>query len=614
MVIRKKKAFLVAVFAFGCFTAQAQFTKPENKSTVEPVSIGKKSEIKTSPLLGEINLMDSTPYYSPVLMRTGIYHGEEESTGGNIIPKEKLPPYIEDGKNASREKSAVEVPVVFRSYTGYSDNNYTPPDNTIAVNNEGTVISAMNSNFRILSNTGKLLKTNTFFDIFKTEFPAFKQTFYDPKLIYDSGSDRFIMVVLHGNKSDSSKIMIMFSKTKNPQDGWNFYALNGDVLGKTQWTDYPNIGVSNNELYITGNLFSNEQYYQEPFILQINKNDGYDGKSLTFQAWNDIRDRTGNPSFTLVPVPYGQQGNYGPGIYLVSNEQFNSNTMNVFHITDDMSATNERLQRTTITNPFSYSVPQYTSQKGSTDLLNSGDTRIKHAFYLDKTIHYVYTTLNSNNNSSIVYCRMDVEKMQQDYRAFGVSGQNYNYPSIASLGSNDKDKSVLIGFLSSSKDIFPEIRAVHCDNNFEFSTSIQVQTGNSSVNILKDNVERWGDYTGMARRFSTTAVLFSGCYGNLNRWTTRIAEIGLNSNKVGIQETSTEPTDINVYPNPAFNLFSVDFNIKEKSQISIQLYDIQGRLVETLYSGMEPAGKRNFSFNSAALHRRSAPRRIHRRK
>lgn len=604
MVKLKKTALLLAAIFFGSFSASAQFSKPEIKASAkkETEAAGKKSEEKVANLVGELNMMEETPMFNPTLLRTGIYHGEKKATEALQVPLNELPAYIEDGKNASHGKKAAETPSIFRSYTGFSDSKYTPPDNTVAVNNDGMVVSAMNSNLRIYRYSGQLAKVNSFADLFRAQFPQFKATYYDPRVIYDSGNDRFILVVLHGSKSDSSQIMVLFSKTSNPLDGWNFYALNGDALGKGQWTDYPNIGVSNNELYITGNLFSNQGYFEEAFIMQINKHDGYDAKALRYQTWSDLKSQSGADAFTLVPVPYGQQGNYGPGTYFVCNDLNNSRNVNLFDLTDDMEASNEKLERHSLTNPFSYSIPNYSSQRGSTDLLNAGDTRIKHAFFLNKTIHYVYTSKNSNNNSSIVYCRLNVENLSQDYRSLAQSGSNYNYPSIASLGSDENDQSVLIGFLRSSSTVYPEMRVVHCDDNFEFSTSVLVQDGKSYVNILNDNVERWGDYTGMARKYSKNSCVFAGSYGNNGNWSTRIAEIGLTSNKVGFEEDKTAiEENTTVFPNPVIEDFTVSFSLEKMSYITIQLYDIQGRKIETLFSGTERAGQKQFSFNKAAL-------------
>ena len=586
-------------FLSGITNINAQFSKPE--TDVEGIETGKKHEIQTAPLQGVISLVDAPTYYNPVLVRTGIHHPGPKNTD-SAFDKSQLIPYKEDTENALNKMDS-DTPTIFRNYSGLTDTKFTPPDNTIAVSNLGYVVSAMNSNFRLFRNTGSLIKTNSFADILRPSFPEFNATYYDPRVVYDSGSDKFIMVVLHGNTSDSTRIMIFFSKTNNPQDGWHFYALDGDIFKNGLWTDYPNIAVTKNELFITGNLYNDFGAFEEPFILQINKHTGYFGNPLQYQSWGDIKNEDDVRAFTLVPVGYGLQGTYGPGIYLVSNNSGNSNYANLYEITNEIGASNEKLTRKKITYPFFYAVPQYSDQKGSTELLNAGDNRIKQGFFLDNTIHYVYTSLNSGSNSSIVYCRVNITNATADFRSLGLTGTNYNYPSIASLATDSKNKSVLIGFLASSFSLFPEMRVVHCDDNFEFSSSVLVQAGNSSVNAISDGdgVERWGDYTGMARKYSTTACLFSGAYGNNNNWVTRIAEIGLNSNKTGLTEIKNSEINTQLYPNPVLDEYAVSFETTESSHIQISLYDMQGKLVETLYSGTERAGQKHFSFNRAAL-------------
>ncbi|MGZ5242484.1 MAG: T9SS type A sorting domain-containing protein, partial [Bacteroidia bacterium] len=66
-------------------------------------------------------------------------------------------------------------------------------------------------------------------------------------------------------------------------------------------------------------------------------------------------------------------------------------------------------------------------------------------------------------------------------------------------------------------------------------------------------------------------------------------------------ETAGAETNANVYPNPVMDEFSVAFNLETRSHITIQLFDMQGRKIETFFSGTERPGQKSFSFNSAAL-------------
>jgi short-subunit dehydrogenase len=58
-----------------------------------------------------------------------------------------------------------------------------------------------------------------YFDFWSDFFndPVLIATIYDPKVIYDSGADRFVLVVLHGSNAARSKVLVAFSKTNNPR-------------------------------------------------------------------------------------------------------------------------------------------------------------------------------------------------------------------------------------------------------------------------------------------------------------------------------------------------------------------------------------------------------------
>lgn len=94
----------------------------------------------------------------------------------------------------------------------------------------------------------------------------------------------------------------------------------------------------------------------------------------------------------------------------------------------------------------------------------------------------------------------------------------------------------------------------------------------------------------------------AGCYGFGGRWKTQIAEIGLPSQVSDIQpEVDFETAEMTVYPNPTRDVFKMTFKMKKRMQVEICVYDISGKKIETLYRGFELPGKKEFSFNRAAL-------------
>ena len=93
----------------------------------------------------------------------------------------------------------------------------------------------------------------------------------------------------------NNHICVAFSTSNNPLDDWNVYMLTGDALGTDHWTDYPAISLTNDELFITGNLLQHNVSWQEGFyqslIWQIDKTQGYQGNdTLDFNLWSELKD------------------------------------------------------------------------------------------------------------------------------------------------------------------------------------------------------------------------------------------------------------------------------------------------------------------------------------
>jgi len=62
---------------------------------------------------------------------------------------------------------------------------------------------------------------------------------------------------------------------------------------------------------------------------------------------------------------------------------------------------------------------------------------------------------------------------------------------------------------------------------------------------------------------------------------------------------TVKPTNVNIYPNPATNQTAVYFNVGEKSNAEVIVFDIQGRLVKKLdFSNIEGEQKVNIDCNN----------------
>jgi hypothetical protein len=423
---------------------------------------------------------------------------------------------------------------------------------------------------------------------------------YDPVVLYDSGSDRFFMVVLSTSVSTTSKVVCCFSKTNNPNDGWWYYQLTGNPLSNGCWFDYPKIGVSNNEVYVTGNLFTDAGSYTQSIIYQMTKAPGYSGGSLNYIYWYNIT----NSPFTINPASYGQLGNYGPGIYLVSNHENGTSSLIYFYnLTDDMTGS-PTIQAYTINTSFT--LGGNALQSGSSVVLNTDDTRVFSSFYLNGIVHFVFHSERTTGYNGVNYNRLTVSSLTDWNINFGLDGYDYCYPSVASFGTSVTDKSVMVLFSRSGSTIFPEARLVYFDDSGTNSSSTLLKAGETYVDVYQSSgVTRWGDYSGISRKqdASSPEVWVAGCYGAaqsgqnaLNTWIGQITGV-----YTGVPVVKTPPTDIKLFPNPTFDRFNIEFSLENSAIVNIALFDASGKMVKLLLQDRAEEGKNLFSFNKGVL-------------
>lgn len=493
-------------------------------------------------------------------------------------------------------QSAV-TPLVGINYSGVQNTGSSPMDNTIAIGNNGIIVSAANSVIEVDDINGNNLFSNTIENLIND--PSFT-TPCDPVVIYDPVADRFVFFAqeCNGNLNNNEFIAVCFSASNNPHlDGWFVYKLSFHFTNNNAWFDYPKLGLSNNELYVTGNLFNFNGTFTEAILYQIEKANGYQGGNINFQMWSQI---DGNP-FTLVPLSFGQNGSYGPGCYLVATKSGGGNSIDFYDLTNDMSASNEQLIHTPVSTT-TYAPAAPANQSGTGVVLDNGDTRTLSGFFLDNTAHFVFHSDIGGGWNGINYNRLNVQSGTNVSSMIGQQGSfDFCYPTVVSYATSATDKSVMIGFGRSGPSIFPEIRVVNCDHTMNFSSTTLVKAGTSFVSQnVQNNSTRWGDYTGSSRKHNQAPRVWIngsiGSAGNLfNAWNAEILD-----NTVGVQEH--EHPDFRIYPNPMIeDLFYMEFTPVSDDQVGISLHDINGKMIKSLYSGRPASGTNIFSFNKGHL-------------
>ena len=424
----------------------------------------------------------------------------------------------------------------------------------------------------------------------------------DPKVIYDNVAKRFIFYAqVCDQVAANSKVFVAFSKSQNPAAGWYINQISGNPYNDGSFFDYPKMAVSSDEVFITGNLFkATSGNFNKAVVYQIPKAPGYAGTVITTATKYAIP----SGAFTLLPAGKGMNGAFGPGIFLVSTagSTNGSNLIRLHRITNN--AASSPVFNTYSVTTTSYSAPGNATQQGSTYPLNTGDCRALDGFYLKGIIHFVHNVDDGSGFSSIEYNRLNVNTMINQSSRFGVPGTDIAYPAIAAATNDTNNKSVVIACNQTSSAMYPRTCVVGCDTGMLWSSLIQVKAGINFVHYSwsTSTSDRWGDYTGMAKKYndSAGACWMAGMYGNAsNTWTQYIAKI--KPTTVGIALTEKEEIPAQVFPNPIVDNYHVKFQLNERQKIVINITDMQGRTVVELYNDMAEKGENLFSFNKANL-------------
>ena len=69
------------------------------------------------------------------------------------------------------------------------------------------------------------------------------------------------------------------------------------------------------------------------------------------------------------------------------------------------------------------------------------------------------------------------------------------------------------------------------------------------------------------------------------------------SKTTSVKETTSSLTSLTVLPNPVSSSAKISFQLDEQQQGKIELYDLSGKLVSTLYEGVFTKGENEFIWN-----------------
>ena len=484
-----------------------------------------------------------------------------------------------------------------------------PNDNTMAISNGGFIISAINTTVTILNEQGERLAFRSLYGMTNRQLGLLDR-YYDPKVIYDPLSDRFILVFLEGSNSSDTRIVVGFTETNDPTKVWNFYALNGKPLGGSTWSDYPIIGHNKTDLYITVNLLRDNESWQEgfveSFIWQVNKQDGYDGNEDLRQNLFSGINYNDKPVWSICPVQPGLNFDQENMYFLSVRPDAKSNdTLFLHEVTNSTTSDEAQHKLKVLTTDIPYGVPPSAYQPIVGFKLQTNDTRVLSAVYHDNKIHYVQSSILTDDIRSGVYHGI-ISSMNGIPEVKGKiifsNELDFAYPSIAFAGETVSDNhSMLITFSHVGENDYAGTSAVYHNKSDGlesiYSDVIRLKSGDSLINtFVADTAERWGDYTDIQRKYNEPGVVWlCGSYGD---------SLGKNNvwiSKLKVKNGLIVKDKFLVYPNPVESSVEVSITFKDDDQVTIQLIDVTGSVVKEILNEPVYKGNARFLLNTEEL-------------
>lgn len=587
--------------------------------TIAALSFGQSTAIRTSDLTvykhWKVNLSEN----ENLLEVSRIKNNE-------AAPKPLMTSDVVKAKiDAQRHRKLVKSKTSFLSSKGYANeklaDNFNgkplgvagiPNDNTMAISNDGILVSAINTSITILNEKGEMLKFRSLSGIVAGQLGMLDR-YYDPKVTYDPVADRFILVFLEGSTSNDTRIVVGFTETNDPTADWNFYALDGRPLGGATWSDYPIIAHNGTDLYITVNLLRDNESWQEgfveSFIWQVNKQDGYDGEDdLTQNLFSGI-EYGGKSVWSICPVQPGLDFNQDNMYFLSVRPDAESNdTLFLHEITNSSTSGQATHTLKVLRSNATYGVPPtaYQPLVASSDFrLQTNDTRVLSAFIHQGDIQYVQSSILPNEIKSGIYHGVirDVASAPSVNGAYIESSTlDYAYPSIAFVGETAADENAaFITFSHVGESDYAGTSAVYYNRGTDadgvYSEVVRVKNGDSVINtFVADTAERWGDYTDIQPKYNEAGVVWlCGSYGDStgrnNVW---LAKIRVNEKVITVDKIIT-------YPNPAINSVCVVAEFSQDDIVNIRLTDTRGTKVKELTNEEVRAGASEFLLNISGV-------------
>lgn len=393
-----------------------------------------------------------------------------------------------------------------------------PPDTHGAIG-KTHFVEVTNSHIDVYLRDGTLVRSNPLASF----FGYFTQTLFDPRCIYDSTWNRWVITAEAFSESPTIQYQfIAISLTSDPEGSFYIYKIDVNTNNNGDFWDYPMLGMSQDAIIITANIFdsvNNNALYVTTRMVTLAKARLYNGLSLT------------------VPFFSGLVGTLAPPIVLDQNcktfllaapEQ--GSTITKYTLENASFPSCATLTSSTITVP-AYALPSNASQPGTTAVLDTLDCRFVNASTQSGNSLWQVHTIKNNGRPSLKFYEFNTTTnaiIQSGFISASATSHDWN-ASIAVNSTND----AFVTWSSTDTTLGTNAQVrfsgrLHTDPLGIIAAGSALFTSPTFYHPSADNPERWGDYSAVTLdpRNPLRAWIVNEKVNTSISWGSRIGKIG----------------------------------------------------------------------------------------
>ena len=439
---------------------------------------------------------------------------QEAAPPVNIPPFMPVPENLNKGQELispsttakSQAALLVDSPPTASSFVALQDNNSAIPPDTHGSAGHNHLMVTLNSQVRIQNRSGGVLSTitlNSFWGSVNGGSGSF-----DPKVLYDPYSNRWISVACDDAWSTSSALLIGVTASNDPMGTWYKFRI---AATDTNWIDYPSIGFNKNWIVVTVNIYNSGGTYQRSEVYAFNKTILYTGTSAPYTRFI--------PSGDYVPaVTYDTSLNTE---YLIVTYSLDPGIVRLASITGAVGSETFTMLSTNLTSmlggwsQFSSGNTDFAPQLGSSQKIMNNESRMQNLVYRNGSLWATHTIFlpsgGSPTRSAVQWWQISTTpSILQNGRIEDNSGATfYAFPSIAVNINND----VLIGFSRFSASQF-------ASGNYAFrASSDPTNTMRADVVLKAGEAKYYKTYGGTRNRWGDFSYTMVDPVNDVDFWT-----------------------------------------------------------------------------------------------